>query len=69
MLFRSGPYGDGVARVGHAGEAYGLRSGLWIDRAGGKGVAFFATAIPDEVPKGRRSAFTLVEEQLATGRR
>ncbi len=66
---RDDPYGDGVARVGHAGEAYGLRSGLWIDRWSGKGVAFYATAIPDEAPKGKRSAFTLVEEQLATGRK
>ena len=65
---RDDPFGDGVARIGHPGEAYGLRSGLWIDRATGKGVAFFATAIPDEAPKGTRSAFTRIEEQLATGK-
>ena len=29
------PAGDGVHRRGHAGEAYGLRSGLWIDPASG----------------------------------
>ena len=62
-------FGDGKARIGHAGEAYGLRSGLWIDRAAGKGVAFFVTAVADETPKGKHSAFTRVEEQLATGRR
>ena len=61
-------FGDAKRRIGHAGEAYGLRSGLWIDPARGKGVAFFATAVPDEAPKGR-SAYTAVEEQLARGRR
>jgi CubicO group peptidase (beta-lactamase class C family) len=61
-------FGDGKRRIGHAGEAYGLRSGLWIDPVSGKGVAFFATAVPDEAPKGR-SAYTAVEEQLARGRR
>ena len=60
-------FGDGKRRIGHAGEAYGLRSGLWIDPASGKGVAFFATAVPDEAPNGR-SAYTAVEEQLARGR-
>lgn len=61
-------FGDGRALVGHAGEAYGLRSGLWIDRAAGTGVAFFATAVPDEIGKGKNSSFTIVEEQLARGR-
>ena len=26
-------FGDGRAMIGHAGDAYGLRSGLWIDPA------------------------------------
>lgn len=65
---RDDAWGDGRPRIGHAGEAYGLRSGLWIDPATGKGIAFFATAVPDEAAKGRRSAFTRIEEQLATGR-
>lgn len=56
-------FGDGRARIGHAGEAYGLRSGLWIDRAAGNGVAFFATATPP-ASKGR-SAFSVEEEALA----
>ena len=60
-------FGDGRRRIGHAGEAYGLRSGLWIDPVSGTGVAFFATAVPDEAPKGR-SAYTTVEEQLARGK-
>jgi CubicO group peptidase (beta-lactamase class C family) len=61
-------FGDGKRRIGHAGEAYGLRSGLWIDPVRGTGVAFFATAVPDEAAKGR-SAYTAVEEQLARGTR
>lgn len=60
------PFGDGVERVGHAGNAYGLRSGLWIDRERGEGVAYFATGIPDAAP-GTRSAFTAIEEKLARG--
>jgi len=56
-------FGDGRRRIGHAGDAYGLRSGLWIDRAKGTGVAFFATATsPDS--KGF-TAFTAEEERLA----
>jgi CubicO group peptidase (beta-lactamase class C family) len=65
---RDDAYGDGRQRIGHAGEAYGLRSGLWIDRARGTGVAFFATAVPDEAEKGKRSAFTQIEERLVAGR-
>lgn len=60
------PFGDGIARVGHAGNAYGLRSGLWIDRDAGTGVAYFATGMP-EAPAGIRSAFTAIEETLARG--
>ena len=53
----------GGARVGHAGEAYGVRSGLWIDRARGTGVAFFATAVADG-DRGGRSAYSRAEERL-----
>ncbi|MBI1339625.1 serine hydrolase [bacterium] len=63
---RDDPFGDGVARVGHAGDAYGLKSGLWIDRAAGTGVAYFVTGVdPDD--RGVRSAFTRAEERLARG--
>jgi CubicO group peptidase (beta-lactamase class C family) len=55
------PAGDGVARVGHAGDAYGLQSGLWIDRASGTGVAYFVTGLPDDPPRGR-SAYRAAEE-------
>jgi CubicO group peptidase (beta-lactamase class C family) len=55
------PVGDGVHRQGHAGDAYGLRSGLWLDRARGTGVAFFVTGLGDDPPRGR-SAFRAAEE-------
>lgn len=55
------PFGDARPRVGHAGEAYGLRSGLWIDPKSGRGIAFFVTGVADDAPKGR-SAFTAAEE-------
>ena len=60
------PFGDGIARVGHSGNAYGLRSGLWIDPASGTGVAYFATGM-DGAPVGSHSAFTAEEERLAKG--
>ncbi len=58
------PFGDGVARVGHSGSAYGLQAGLWVDRESGTGVAWFATGMPDE-REGGKSAFSAVEESLA----
>jgi CubicO group peptidase (beta-lactamase class C family) len=63
---RDDPFGDGRPRIGHAGEAYGLRSGLWVDRKRGTGVAYFATDVPNE--PGVRSALTLTEERLALGK-
>lgn len=62
---RDDPFGDGRPRVGHAGDAYGLKSGVWIDRAGGTGVAYFATDVP--AAPGTHSAFTATEERLAAG--
>lgn len=58
---RDDPAGDGIVRVGHAGDAYGLRSGLWIDRARGTGVAYFVTGLPADPPRGR-SAFRAAEQ-------
>jgi CubicO group peptidase (beta-lactamase class C family) len=58
------PFGDGRPRLGHAGDAYGLRSGLWIDRATGRGIAYFATGLGDDPPRGR-SAYRAIEEWLA----
>ena len=63
---RDDPFGDGVPRFGHSGSAYGLVSGLWVDPASGTGVAYFATGMP-EGRAGTRSAFSAVEEALASG--
>jgi CubicO group peptidase (beta-lactamase class C family) len=70
---RDDPIGDGVVRIGHGGDAYGLRSGLWLDRASRRGVAFFVTGLPEDPPRGR-SAFRAAEERtfqraVALGRR
>jgi len=58
------PFGDGKPRLGHAGDAYGLRSGLWIDPATGRGIAYFATGLGDDPARGR-SAYRAIEEWLA----
>lgn len=60
------PFGDGIARVGHAGSAYGLLSGLWLDLDAGTGVVYYATGVPD-APEGAHSAFSAIEEALAAG--
>lgn len=54
------PRGDWI---GHSGEAYGLRSGLWLDRLSGAGIAYFATGLP-AVPRKGVSGFTAREERL-----
>ncbi len=56
-------FGDGHLRIGHSGDAYGLKAGLWLDPKTGKGLAFFTTAVPDNEPRGR-SAFTKREEDV-----
>ena len=56
--------GRGVALLGHAGDAYGVKSGLWIDRSRGRGMSYFATGIAEDAPKGETS-FRWVEEWLA----
>lgn len=60
---RDALFGDGLVRIGHPGDAYGLRSGLWWDPRTGQGLAYFTSAVPDAAPQGR-SAFTLVEERI-----
>jgi CubicO group peptidase (beta-lactamase class C family) len=57
-------FGNGRSMFGHAGDAYGVRSGLWIDPASGTGIAFFATGNGDDPPRGR-SAYRAIEERLA----
>lgn len=56
-------FGDGRRRLGHSGDAYGLRSGLWFDLEGGDGIAYFTTQVP-EGQKGGRSAYSAAEEAL-----
>lgn len=58
-------FADGRRRFGHAGDAYGVRSGLWIDPEAGTGVAYFASAVDPARQPGRHSAFTRPEEKLA----
>jgi len=57
-------FGGSRAVFGHAGDAYGLRSGLWIDPATGTGIAYFAIGNGDDPPRGR-SAYRAIEEALA----
>lgn len=61
-------FGDGRRRLGHAGDAYGLRSGLWYDLEAGNGTAYFITQVPDG-QKGRRSAYSAAEEDLVDAAR
>ena len=45
------PAGDGAVRIGHHGDAYGLRSGLWIDQASDTGIAYLVTDVGDARPE------------------
>ena len=47
--------------VGHAGDAYNMKSGIWIDRTRGRGIAYFVTGVPDPAPKAPGSAYTAAE--------
>ncbi|MEQ9663406.1 MAG: serine hydrolase domain-containing protein [Parasphingopyxis sp.] len=69
-------FGNGSDYLGHSGEAYGVRSGLWThDSLEGEepaqyvasGVAYFATGLPEEGARSGNSAFTAIEERLAQG--
>ena len=51
----------GATLVGHAGDAYGMKSGVWIDRARGLGIAYFVTGVPDKAARGPKTAFTAAE--------
>ena len=53
----------GAVLVGHAGDAYGMKSGLWIDRQRGCGIAYFVTGVADPAPKAPDSAYTAAELQ------
>ncbi|WP_395613850.1 serine hydrolase domain-containing protein [Allosphingosinicella sp.] len=58
-------FGGGRAAWGHAGDAYGVRSGLWIDPVRHTGIAFISTANGDDPPRGAHSAYRRIEERLA----
>ena len=58
-------FGGGRAMWGHAGDAYGVRSGLWIDPVRHTGIAFISTANGDDPPRGAHSAYRRIEERLA----
>jgi CubicO group peptidase (beta-lactamase class C family) len=51
----------GAILTGHAGDAYNMKSGLWIDRVRGRGIAYFVTGVPDPAPKAPGSAYTAAE--------
>lgn len=54
--------GTGRVLVGHAGDAYGVRSGLWLDLARGTGFAYIRTGLPEQPPRGT-TAWPAPEEQ------
>jgi CubicO group peptidase (beta-lactamase class C family) len=56
--------GRGTALIGHAGDAYRVRSGLWLDRKSGRGMAYFATGVAQQAPTGD-TAYRTIEEWLA----
>lgn len=43
---------DGDIWIGHPGEAYGLRAGLWVNRASGEGVVRISTGNAEDYPVG-----------------
>jgi CubicO group peptidase (beta-lactamase class C family) len=56
--------GRGTALAGHAGDAYRVRSGMWVDRKSGRGMAYFATGVAEDAPRGD-TAYRTIEEWLA----
>ena len=61
---------ENVARkwVGHAGDAYGLHSGLWLDPASGLGIVYIVGGIGADpaLHGGAYSSFYRWEEEIAT---
>lgn len=59
-------FGDGRARGGHLGEAYGLLGGLWLDMAAGRGNLYLVTGTSDDPHRLQaRTGFSRLEEMLA----
>lgn len=61
-------FGGGRRAFGHAGEAYRVRSGLWLDPEKKVGIAFVAANNGKSPPAGRTS-FKAIEEWLAANLR
>ena len=59
-----GLFGDGIPRMGHSGEAYGLQSGLWVDPKGDTGFAYFTTQVPPPAGGEDTGGFTEREKAL-----
>ncbi|MFM5907946.1 MAG: serine hydrolase, partial [Novosphingobium sp.] len=60
---RDGLFADRQLRLGHSGDAYGLKAGLWWNPRSRSGLVYFTSAVsPDD--RGRRSAFSGAEERL-----
>ncbi|MEO7634082.1 MAG: serine hydrolase domain-containing protein [Sphingomicrobium sp.] len=55
------PGTQGRTFVGHAGDAYGLKAGLWIDRARGVGIAYYVTGIAEFPPRVAGTAYGSAE--------
>lgn len=55
---------DGAERIGHGGEAYGLRSGLWLSYDGMAGFAYFTTEVPPPTGAVETAAADPRETQL-----
>ncbi|MEO7564650.1 MAG: serine hydrolase domain-containing protein [Sphingomicrobium sp.] len=57
------PGTGGAVLIGHAGDAYGLKAGLWIDRGRGLGIVYFVTGIAEYPALAPGSAFGLEEQR------
>jgi CubicO group peptidase (beta-lactamase class C family) len=59
-----GLFGDGIPRMGHSGEAYGLQSGLWVEPKDDTGFAYFLTEVPPPAGGEDTGGFTSREKAL-----
>ena len=58
-------FGGRAVMIGHAGDAYGVRSGLWIDRRSGIGIAYYSPPAMATIRRAGASAYRAIEERLA----
>lgn len=56
--------GDGIPRIGHSGEAYGLQSGLWLAPKSDSGFVYFTTEVPPPPGGEDTGGFTAREKAL-----